>query len=163
MVALARPTRRGNVVDHDVGHRGARSRHPHGRITGLKGAFSVPWAEPLREDMMTAFWEAIQRPGGAIGRGPRRWYVEVHPQQISGFVDLATHPWVVAVSTHVLGPDYEIVEIGFDIPFQGAKYQPCLPPRATRDAAPLGTSATPCWSVSARTARSRKGGSVGWT
>ena len=28
---------------------------------------------------MTAFWEAIQRPGGAVGRGPRRWYVEVHP------------------------------------------------------------------------------------
>lgn len=24
----------------------------------------------------------------------------------------------------ILGPDYEIVEIGFDIPFQGAKYQP---------------------------------------
>jgi hypothetical protein len=57
-------------------------------ITGLPGAFSRDWAEAMRDDMMTAFWEAIQRPGGAVGRGPRRWYVEVHPQAIRGFVDL---------------------------------------------------------------------------
>jgi hypothetical protein len=73
---------------------------------------------------MTAFWEAIQRPGGAVGRGPRRWYVEVHPQMISGFIDLASHPWVIALSEAVLGPDFQIVEIGFDVPFEGAKYQP---------------------------------------
>lgn len=93
-------------------------------ITAMQGAFSRAWAERMREDMMTAFWKAIQRPGGAIGRGPRRWYVEVHPEEISGFVDLATHPWVVGVCEAVLGPDYEIVELGFDVPFQGAKYQP---------------------------------------
>ena len=39
-------------------------------------------------------------------------------------VDLATHPWVTAVSEAVLGPDYEIVEVGFDIPFPGAQNQP---------------------------------------
>jgi Phytanoyl-CoA dioxygenase (PhyH) len=93
-------------------------------IVGCKGAFSRAWTEQMREDMMTAFWEAIQRPGGAVGRGPRRWYVEVHPEAISGFVDLATHPWVTAMCEAVLGPEYEIVEIGFDTPFQGAKNQP---------------------------------------
>ncbi len=93
-------------------------------IVGRKGAFSREWTEALREDMLTAFWEAIQRPGGAIGRGPRRWYVEVHPEAISGFVDLVTHPWIVAVAEAVLGADYEIVEIGFDVPFQGARNQP---------------------------------------
>jgi hypothetical protein len=92
----------------------------------------------MREDMMTAFWDAIQRPGGAIGRGPRRWYVEVHPEAISGFVDLVTHPWIVAMSEAVLGPDYEIVEIGFDVPFQGARNQPWhrdfpSPPETWRD------------------------------
>ena len=66
-------------------------------ITGLKGAFSREWAERMREDMMTAFWSAIQRPGGAVGRGPRRWYVEIHPQDFGGFVDLVTHPWVTAM------------------------------------------------------------------
>ncbi|TPG46476.1 phytanoyl-CoA dioxygenase [Roseomonas nepalensis] len=93
-------------------------------ITGLKGAFSREWAERMREDMMTAFWAAIQRPGGAVGRGPRRWYVEIHPQDFSGFVDLVTHPWVTGLCEAVLGPRYEIVEIGFDTPFQGAKNQP---------------------------------------
>ncbi|MBB4184710.1 phytanoyl-CoA dioxygenase family protein [Sinorhizobium terangae] len=93
-------------------------------VTGLKGAFSREWAEAMREDMMTAFWSAIQRPGGAVGRGPRRWYVEIHPQDFSGFVDLVTHPFVVGMCEAVLGPDYQIVEIGFDVPFQGAKYQP---------------------------------------
>ena len=73
---------------------------------------------------MTAFWQAIQRPRGAVGRGPRRFYVEVHPQEISGFVELATHPWVTHVCESVLGHDYEIVEVGFDVPFQGAQFQP---------------------------------------
>jgi hypothetical protein len=93
-------------------------------ITALKGGFTRDWAERMREDMMTAFWKAIQRPGGAVGRGPRRWYVEVHPQEISGFVDLVTHPWVTGICEAVLGPDYEIVEVGFDVPFQGARFQP---------------------------------------
>jgi hypothetical protein len=93
-------------------------------IVVKKGAFSREFVERMREDMMTAFWDAIQRPGGAVGRGPRRWYVELHPQAISGFVDLVTHPWVTAMCESVLGPDYEIVEIGFDTPFQGAKMQP---------------------------------------
>jgi len=93
-------------------------------ITACKQAFSREWVEALREDMMTAFWEAIQRPGGAVGRGPRRWYVEAHPQAFRGFADLITHPWVVAMSEAVLGPDFEIVEVGLDVPFQGAQYQP---------------------------------------
>jgi len=93
-------------------------------ITALKGAFPPEWADRMREDMMTAFWAAIQRPGGAVGRGPRRWYVEIHPQDFGGFVDLVTHPWVVAMSEAVLGADYQIVEIGFDVPFQGARNQP---------------------------------------
>src|ERR1700712_5246301 len=81
-------------------------------IVGKKGAFTREGVDQLREDMMTAFWEAIRRPGGAVGRGPRRWYIELHPQAISGFVDLVTHPWVTAICENVLGPEYEIVEIG---------------------------------------------------
>lgn len=93
-------------------------------ITALKRAFSREYVDRLREDMMSAFWEAIQRPGGAVGRGRRRWYVETHPEAFSGFVELITHPWVRAMSEAVLGQDYEIVEIGLDVPFQGARYQP---------------------------------------
>ncbi len=93
-------------------------------VVARQGAFSPEWAERMRENMMAAFWEAIQRPGGAVGRGPRRWYVEVHPEAIGGFVDLVTHPWIAGMSELVLGPDYQIVEIGFDVPFQGARNQP---------------------------------------
>ncbi|MGA8446749.1 MAG: phytanoyl-CoA dioxygenase family protein [Roseiarcus sp.] len=93
-------------------------------VVGLKGAFSRDFAEAMRQDMMTAFWEAIQRPGGAVGRGPRRWYVEIHPQQFGGFVELCSHPWVMGMCEATFGPDYRIVEIGFDTPFQGAMNQP---------------------------------------
>ncbi len=93
-------------------------------ITGLKGAFSRRWVEAMRQDIMTAFWSAIQRAGGAVGRGPRRWYVEMHPQNLRGFADLVSHPWVAAMCETVLGPNYQIVEIGFDVPFEGAMNQP---------------------------------------
>jgi ectoine hydroxylase-related dioxygenase (phytanoyl-CoA dioxygenase family) len=93
-------------------------------IVGRKGAFERAWVERLHEDLMTAFWAAIQRPHGTVGRGRRRWYVEVHPEQVSGFLDLVTHPWITAVSEAVLGPDYRFVEVGFDVPFQGARDQP---------------------------------------
>ena len=93
-------------------------------IVARKGAFERELIDAMRDDMMTAFWAAIQRPGGAIGRGPRRWYVEIHPQALRGFVELVSHPWIVAMSEAVLGPDYQIVEVGFDTPFQGAENQP---------------------------------------
>lgn len=93
-------------------------------IVGLKSAFDRDWVAQLDEDVAVAFEEARQRQGGAIGRGPNRWYVEIHPEQLRGFVDLANHPWITAVCEGVLGPDYEIVEVGFDIPFAGAMNQP---------------------------------------
>ena len=107
-------------------------------IVGRKGAFSRDYADRMREDMMTAFWDAIQRPGGAVGRGPRRWYVEIVPEMFGGFVELCAHPWVTAMCEATLGPDYQIVEIGFDTPFQGAMNQPwhrdfASPPETWRD------------------------------
>ena len=93
-------------------------------IIGLKGAFSREWVQELGEDIDVLFRDALSRPGGAVGRGPNRWYVEIHPERVRGFVDLAAHPWVVAVCESVLGPDYRVVEIGFDVPGPGAMDQP---------------------------------------
>ncbi|TLS52646.1 phytanoyl-CoA dioxygenase family protein [Paenibacillus antri] len=93
-------------------------------IAGLKGAFPREWAEALREDLEALYREALQRPGGTVGRGPKRHYVEIHPEDLRGFVELAAHPWVRAVCETVLGPDYNIVEIGFDVPNPGAVDQP---------------------------------------
>jgi ectoine hydroxylase-related dioxygenase (phytanoyl-CoA dioxygenase family) len=93
-------------------------------ITALKGAFAREWVQQLREDVDALFEEALARPGGAVGRGPMRWYVECHAERLRGFADLVSHPWVAAVSEAVLGPDYKVVEIGFDVPKPGAQDQP---------------------------------------
>jgi hypothetical protein len=93
-------------------------------IIGLKGAFSREWVARLGEDIWTLFDEARRLPGGALERGPNRYYVEIHPERVRGFLDIVTHPWVVAVCTAVLGPEYKVVEVGFDIPGPGAMHQP---------------------------------------
>jgi hypothetical protein len=93
-------------------------------IVARRGAFSRAWVQNVREDIDAAFEEAITRDGGAVGRGPQRWYVEIHPEALRGFVELVDHPWVRSVCMTILGPDYQIVEVGFDTPFPGATLQP---------------------------------------
>jgi hypothetical protein len=107
-------------------------------IIGLKGAFSSAFADRLYAEIMALFEEARQIPGGALPRGPERFYVEVQPERISGFVEIVTHPWFVAVCEAVLTRDYRIVEVGFDIPFPGAADQPwhrdfAVPEAMTKD------------------------------
>ena len=93
-------------------------------IAVRRGAFSTEWADRMRDDIEVAFADALARPGGAVGRGPNRYYVELHPEQLRGFTDIAAHPWVRAVCAAVLGADYQIVEVGFDVPLEGAVKQP---------------------------------------
>lgn len=90
----------------------------------LKSAFSREWVQQLDKDIAIAYEDALKRPNGAVGRGPKRHYVEIHPEDIQGFVELAMHPWVVTVCEAVLCSDYKIVEIGFDVPNPGAMDQP---------------------------------------
>lgn len=89
-----------------------------------KGAFTREWVQHLGHDISMLFDEARQQPGGALERGPNRFYVEIHPERLRGFADIATHPWVVGVCKAILGPDYRIVEAGFDVPGPGAMKQP---------------------------------------
>jgi hypothetical protein len=106
-------------------------------ITARKGAFTREFIQQVREDVDVAYEDGRNREGGAVGRGPNRFYVEIHPEQLRGFVDLVDHPWVRTVAESVLGPDYTIVEVGFDVPGPGAKNQPWhrdFPmPQETRD------------------------------
>ncbi|MEO7494462.1 MAG: phytanoyl-CoA dioxygenase family protein [Massilia sp.] len=93
-------------------------------IIACKGAFSREFIVRLGEDIAMLFDEARARPGGALARGPQRHYVEIHPERLRGFVELISHPWLVAVSRAILGDDYKIVEMGFDVPGPGAQLQP---------------------------------------
>lgn len=93
-------------------------------ITSLSGAFSSQFADRLREETIALFEELQGVPGAVLPRGPNRFYAEVQPERISGFAEIAGHPWFVAVCRTVLGDEYRIVELGFDIPFPGAADQP---------------------------------------
>jgi hypothetical protein len=89
-----------------------------------KGAFDREWVRELGEDIAILFDEAKRQPGGALPRGPARYYVEVHPERLRGFQDILAHPWFAAVCGAILGPDYKVVEVGFDVPGPGAMLQP---------------------------------------
>ena len=49
-------------------------------VIALKAAFGVTFVEELRQDIEVLFEQALERPGGAVGRGPQRYYVEIHPE-----------------------------------------------------------------------------------
>jgi hypothetical protein len=92
-------------------------------IIGLKQAFDRYWVTALHEDIEQLFNEARQE-GALVPRGPDRYYSEIHPERLRGFLDIVRHPWFVAVCEAVLGPDYKIVEVGYDMPGPGAQDQP---------------------------------------
>lgn len=93
-------------------------------IIALSNAFDLPLIDSMRASILSLFDEARQIEGGALPRGPHRWYVEVAPERIDGFVQIVSHRWFQAVCDAVLGPNWKIVEVGFDIPFPGATLQP---------------------------------------
>jgi hypothetical protein len=93
-------------------------------IAGLPGAFDPAWVRRLREDFDTLLAEAVSRPDGTVGRGPRRYYFAVPPERVRGFADLVCHPAVTGLCERLLGPQWTVVELGFDVPLPGAVDQP---------------------------------------
>ena len=105
-------------------------------VVTLKGALAPEWADAVLADFDVLYREAEQRDresgdGSARGRVPRgpgadamRYYLAVHPERVSGFRQLVTHPLVDAVCREVLGDDYQYVEVGFDVALPGAVRQP---------------------------------------
>ena len=120
-------------------------------IAGVAGALPRAWGEALLEDFQTLFAEARSRPDGTVNRGTNRFYFTVHPERLRGFLDLITHPVVTALSAEVLGPDWLVVEVAFDVPLPASKYQPWhrdFPtPRETRDEHRLTSLAFNCTAV----------------
>lgn len=106
-------------------------------IAVVRGAFPPEWARDLDEDLAREFTGALRTPGGVAPRGWNRFYFEPYAERVRGFWDLAAHPVVTALSEHMFGPDWQIVELGCDVPLPGAENQPWhrdFPmPAATRD------------------------------
>jgi hypothetical protein len=103
----------------------------------VRGALPLEWASQLDEDLAAEFSRALRTPGGVAPRGWNRFYFEPYAERLRGFWDLVTHPALTALSEHMFGPDWQVVELGCDIPLPGAENQPWhrdFPmPRATRE------------------------------
>lgn len=91
---------------------------------GLPAAVDPAWVARLRSDFDAADADARALPRGTVGRGPNRYYFALPPERLSGFAGLVTHPYVTGLCEQMLGPDWSIVEVGFDVPLPGAVDQP---------------------------------------
>ncbi|MBB2924534.1 phytanoyl-CoA dioxygenase family protein [Cellulomonas cellasea] len=114
----------------------SREVHEQG-IAVVRGAFPPEWARDLDVDLAREFMEALRTPGGVAPRGWNRFYFEPYAERVRGFWDLASHPVVTSLAEHMFGPDWQVVELGCDVPLPGAENQPWhrdFPmPAATRD------------------------------
>lgn len=106
-------------------------------IVGLPDLLPIEWADELDEDLKKEFMAALSHPGGTAPRGWNRFYFEPYPERLRGFLELVTHPTITALSTHMFGDEYKVVELGSDVPLPGAINQPWhrdFPmPRETRE------------------------------
>ncbi len=93
-------------------------------IYGLPGAFAPEWVSRLHQECLELHEAASAYKTGRISRGRNRWYFAVHPEQLSGVVDLLTHPYLTSISEALLGADYQVAEVAFDVSFPGSKFQP---------------------------------------
>jgi hypothetical protein len=95
-------------------------------ITSLPNLLPVRWADELDEDVGLQFIDALKIEGGegVAFRGWSRYYIELYPERLRGFVELVSNPAVIELSRGVLGDQYQIVELGADIPLPGAPDQP---------------------------------------
>jgi len=95
-------------------------------VASLPDILPVRWADELDEDVNRQFIEAlkIDNGEGVAFRGWSRFYIELYPERLRGFVELVTTPQLVGLSREMLGESYEIVELGADIPLPGAPDQP---------------------------------------
>jgi hypothetical protein len=84
--------------------------YEHG-ITNLPDILSVQWADELDEDVGLQFVDALKVGGGegVAFRGWSRFYIELYPERLRGFVEFVTNPAVVELSREVLTDQYEIV------------------------------------------------------
>ena len=99
--------------------------YEHG-TTNLPDILPVHWADDLDKDVGLQFIEALKIEGGegVAFRGWSRFYIELYPERLRGFLDLVSHLAVMELSREILGDDYQIVELGADIPLPGAPDQP---------------------------------------
>lgn len=92
-------------------------------IATVRNGLPVQWADTLNHDVSQEFLRALFIPGGTAARGYNRYYFEPYVELTPGFLDLAEHPIVIALSRRLFGDDYRLLEWGADLPLPGAEGQ----------------------------------------
>lgn len=92
-------------------------------IVAVRNGLPVEWADRLNHDISQEFLRALFVPGGTAARGYNRFYFEPYVELTPGFLDLAEHPIVTALSRRLFGDDYRLLEWGADLPLPGAEDQ----------------------------------------
>jgi hypothetical protein len=92
-------------------------------IALVRGGLPVAWADRLNEDITREFMRALSVPGGTAARGWNRYYYEPYVELTPGWLDLATHPVVLALCREMFGDDWRLLEWGADLPLPGAEDQ----------------------------------------
>lgn len=92
-------------------------------IVAVRKGLPVEWADQLSHDVSQEFLRALFVAGGTAARGNNRFYFEPYVELTPGFLDLAEHPIVVALSRRLFADDYRLLEWGADLPLPGAEDQ----------------------------------------
>jgi hypothetical protein len=95
-------------------------------FAAMPGVLPVAWADRLGDDVNRQLVAAleVEHGAGVAFRGWNRFYLELYPERISGFAELAENAAIEGCSRSVLGDEYRIVELGADVPLPGAPEQP---------------------------------------
>ena len=95
-------------------------------FAAMPGVLPTAWADRLGEDVNRQLIAAleVEHGAGVAFRGWNRFYLELYPERISGFAELAEHVAIDGCCRRVLGDEYRIVELGADVPLPGAPAQP---------------------------------------
>ncbi|MFH5821248.1 phytanoyl-CoA dioxygenase family protein [Georgenia sp. AZ-5] len=93
-------------------------------IAVVRGAFPREWASALDDDLSAEFMNALRSPDGVAPRGWNRFYFEPYAERVRGLLDLVQHPVLTALAAELFGPEWQVVELGCDIPLPGALNQP---------------------------------------
>src|SRR4028118_1982176 len=69
-------------------------------FTSLPNILPVQWADELDEDMAQQFLKALQIENGegVAFRGWSRYYIELYPERLRGFIAIVTNPAIMGLS-----------------------------------------------------------------
>jgi hypothetical protein len=89
----------------------------------LRGALEPTLVDEWRQAFMALFQERQSRPGGLAPREQSRYYVTLPWVPPFADAEVCANPSVLGVLDRVFPQEYEMVQLGADVPVRGSDYQ----------------------------------------